>query len=300
MRPVDTNAESVTAKPRGVAEPRSRFKDSLSLFAKNKGSVIAIGILLLLVAAAVLAPVLTPYDPIKMSSVGMKGPSLGHLFGTDRFGRDVLTRVLFGARLSLWVAFIATAIGSVLGVIPGLIAGYRGGWADMMVMRLIDIMLAFPGIILAMAIVAVLGGGLTNVMIAVGISLIPSYVRLVRGTVLSVKENAYIDAARVIGCRDTAIMFRHILPNVIAPIIILMTVSTAWAVIIATSLNFLGLGVQPPMPEWGADLAVGRNYLRSAWWVGAFPGLFIMITLLSINLMGDGLRDALDPRLRQR
>jgi ABC-type dipeptide/oligopeptide/nickel transport system permease subunit len=267
----------------------------------NPGAAIALIVLALFVLIAVAAPMLARYDPLKQApTASLSPPSLAHPFGTDRLGRDVLSRVMYGARLSLWAAFIATVIGAAAGVLPGLVAGFRGGWLDGIVMRSVDVLLAFPGIILALAIISVLGNGLPNVMVAVGIALVPSFVRLARALTLSARTHMYVDAARCIGCGDLYIVLRHIMPNILPHILILATVTTAWAVIIATSLNFLGLGVQPPTPEWGFDLAQAREYLERAWWVVAFPGGAIAITLLSINLLGDGLRDALDPKFRRR
>jgi ABC-type dipeptide/oligopeptide/nickel transport system permease subunit len=273
----------------------------LQRLARNPGSAVSLVVLIGFVLIAVAAPLLTTYDPEQSApSESLSAPSLKHLFGTDRLGRDVLARVMFGGRLSLWAAFIATVIGAALGVVPGLLAGYWGGWIEGVVMRTVDVLLAFPGIILALAIISVLGNGLPNVMVAVGIALIPSFVRLARALTLVARNQTYIEAARCIGCGDLYIMLRHILPNILPPILVLSTVTTAWAVIIAASLNFLGLGVQPPTPEWGFDLALAREYLERAWWVVAFPGGAIGITLLSINLLGDGLRDALDPKFRVR
>jgi ABC-type dipeptide/oligopeptide/nickel transport system permease subunit len=283
--------------------PASRrvVPDPLRRLVSNPGAAVALIVLVLFVLIAVAAPVLARYDPLKqVPTASLSPPSLAHPFGTDRLGRDVLTRVMYGARLSLWAAFIATVIGAAAGVVPGLVAGFRGGWLDGIVMRSVDVLLAFPGIILALAIISVLGNGLPNVMVAVGIALVPSFVRLARALTLSARTQVYVDAARCIGCGDLYIVLRHIMPNILPHILVLATVTTAWAVIIATSLNFLGLGVQPPTPEWGFDLAQAREYLERAWWVVAFPGGAIAITLLSINLLGDGLRDALDPKFRTR
>ncbi len=267
----------------------------------NPGAAISLVVLAAFILIAVAAPLLARYDPLKqVPTASLNAPSLAHPFGTDRLGRDVLSRVMYGARLSLWAAFIATVIGAAAGVVPGLMAGFRGGWLDGVVTRSVDVLLAFPGIILALAIISVLGNGLPNVMVAVGIALVPSFVRLARALTLSARSQVYVDAARCIGCGDLYIVLRHVMPNILPHILILATVATAWAVIIATSLNFLGLGVQPPTPEWGFDLAQAREYLAQAWWVVAFPGGAIAITLLSINLLGDGLRDALDPKFRTR
>jgi peptide/nickel transport system permease protein len=258
------------------------------------------GSLLLLVALLVLAaPLLGPYDPIKTNQrLPLDPPSAMHLMGTDRFGRDIFSRVLWAGQTSLPIGLVSVAIGVLVGVTVGLLAGYYGGWVDAVSMRLVDLLLAFPGILLALAIIAVLGGSLMNLMIAVGIAAIPEYVRITRGTVLSLKQREFILAARVIGCRDPAIMLRHILPNVVAPLIVLATLGMAAAIITGAALSFLGLGIKPPTPEWGNMLAEGREFLQRAPWVAFFPGAAIMLTVLSINLLGDGLRDALDPRLR--
>jgi peptide/nickel transport system permease protein len=215
-------------------------------------------------------------------------------------GRDVLSRAIVGARQSLLVALVAISIAVTVGTLIGLASGFYEGWVDLLLQRLIEIQLAFPGLLLALAIVAVLGPGLGNAMIAVGISLIPSYARMVRASVLTIKHNAYVEAARVIGCGDVRVIATHILPNVAVPILVLTTVGIAWAILIGSSLSFLGLGAQPPFAEWGRDLSEGRNYMAVAWWVSTFPGLAILFTIVSVNLFGDGLRDTLDPRLRQR
>jgi peptide/nickel transport system permease protein len=253
----------------------------------------------LLILAAVLAPFLTPYryDRIAPLSV-FSPPSRAHWFGTDHFGRDVLTRVLYGGRLSLMVGLIATGVGGGLGVPVGLVAGALGGKVDDVLMRFLDVLLAFPGLLLAIGIVVVLGTGLTNLMIAVGISSMPAFARVVRGSVLAAKENEYVQAARAIGCKEWATMLRHILPNVMAPIIVLASLNVANAILAGSTLNFLGMGAKPPSPEWGIMLADGRSTLARAWWISVFPGLAIMLTTMSINFIGDGLRQALDPRLK--
>ncbi len=258
-------------------------------------------ILTVLIVAALLAPFITPYDPLAVTAgQGFRPPDLAHPAGTDLFGRDVLSRLLFGARVSLLTGVMAVFIASLPGTILGLVAGYYGRWVDGLIMRLMDVMLSFPAMLLALSIVAALGPGLFNVVLAVGVAGIPGYTRLVRGSVLSVRKSLYVRAARTVGCPDWRIIFRHILPNVLAPAIVLATLDVAWAILNASSLSFLGLGVQPPTPEWGAMLSEGRVYLRQAPWTMIAPGLALALTVLSINIVGDGLRDALDPRLRNR
>ncbi|MDQ3692313.1 MAG: ABC transporter permease [Chloroflexota bacterium] len=272
---------------------------SLHRLLRHRGAVIGFVLLLVMIVAALTAPLLTGYDPIQINPpVRNQAPSGEHWFGTDQFGRDIFTRVVYGARISLPVGFIAVGIAAVVGLALGLVAGYYGKLLDAGIMRVIDVMLAFPGILLALVVVAILGPSLVNVMIAVGISEIPRYTRLVRGSVLSAKENLYVDAARVTGVKDLAILARHILPNVIGPIVVLATLSLGTAILAAAGLSFLGLGAQPPNPEWGAMLADGRQSLGSQWWISTMPGLAIAITVLAVNMAGDGLRDVLDPRLR--
>jgi peptide/nickel transport system permease protein len=282
----------------GAAVGSSLARDAWQRLLRSKSALIGGTVLLTIVLAALLAPLISPYDPIKTSQrTSLEAPSRAHFMGTDRFGRDVLTRVLWGGRLSLPVGFVSVVIAAVVGVALGLIAGYYGGRLDAVIMRFVDLLLAFPGILLALAIVAVLGASLLNLMIAVGIASIPDYVRITRGTVLSVKEREFVLAARTVGIRDSAIILRHILPNVLAPLIVLATLGMASAIITASALSFLGLGIKPPTPEWGNMLAEGREFLQHAWWVAFFPGLAIMLTVFAINLLGDGLRDALDPRM---
>jgi peptide/nickel transport system permease protein len=273
--------------------------EALRRLGRSRSAVVG-GLLLLAIGIAVaLAPALSPYNPIKTNQrAPLDAPSAAHPMGTDRFGRDILSRVLWGGRLSLSVGIVAVGIAACSGVVLGLIAGYYGGRTDTLIMRLVDLLLAFPGILLALAIIATLGSSLPNLMIAVGIAAIPDYVRITRGTVLSLMEQEFVLAARVVGCRDDAIIFRHILPNITAPLTVLATLGIAGAIITGSALSFLGLGIRPPVPEWGNMLAEGREFLKHAWWVAFFPGLAIMLAVFSINLLGDGLRDALDPRLR--
>ncbi|HEV7663371.1 MAG TPA: ABC transporter permease [Chloroflexota bacterium] len=268
-------------------------------FVRSRSALIGGTVLLLIVLVALIAPLISPYDPIKTNQrVSLGQPSFEHLMGTDRFGRDIFSRVLWAGQTSLPIGLVSVAIGVLFGVSLGLLAGYYGGWFDAVCMRIVDLLLAFPGILLALAIIAILGGSLINLMIAVGISSIPDYVRITRGTVLSVKEREFVLAARVIGAGGPSIMLRHILPNVLAPLIVLATLGMAAAIITGSALSFLGLGIKPPTPEWGNMLAEGREFLQRASWVAFFPGAAIMLTVLSINLLGDGLRDVLDPRMR--
>jgi peptide/nickel transport system permease protein len=280
---------------------RSLWADAFTRLARNRVALGAGLFFLLVVLLAVAAPLLAPYDPIKVSpSESLQPPSPRHPFGTDQLGRDILSRVLYGAQLSLRIGLISVGIASVCGIVLGLLAGFHGNWVSGLILRLMDVLLAFPGILLALGIVAILGPSLTNLMIAVGISNIPHYTRVVRANVLSIRTSVFVEAARVIGCRDGRIMFVHILPNVVASLIVLATLGVASAILTGAGLSFLGLGVQPPSPEWGAMLSSGRDHLRNSWWITTFPGLAIMLTVLAINLLGDGLRDALDPRLKNR
>ena len=258
--------------------------------------VVTVGFFILL---ALVAPAVAPYDPIAQTLVDrLKPPSAAHLCGTDHLGRDILSRVIYGARISLQVGVISVMVGLLFGATFGLVAGYVSGWADSIIMRMMDIMLAFPSTLLAIAIVAARGPGLFNTMIAVGVVAIPIYARLMRGTVLAVKSCEYIQAAQAVGAGHLRIVLRHVLPNCLSPMIVQATLSFATAVISAAALGFLGLGAQPPDPEWGAMLADSYGYLINAPWAAFFPGAAIMITVLGFNLLGDGLRDALDPRTR--
>lgn len=265
----------------------------------NPIALAALSFLLTIAAASLAAPLLSPYDPLEMSPADQfLPPSWEHPAGTDLFGRDVATRVLYGGRLSLGIGLLAVPIAAIPGTLLGLLAGYYGGVVDRLVSWLVDVMLAFPSILLALTLIAVLGTGAANVVLAVGIAGIPQYGRLVRGQALSIRRRPYVRAAWTIGCTNTRILLRHILPNVLGPIIVLATLDVGWAILNASALSFLGLGVQPPSPEWGAMLNEGRGYLRNAPWVTAAPGLAIALTVLSVNLLGDALRDSLDPRQR--
>lgn len=266
---------------------------------RKPGAVLGAALVAAFTALALFAPVLAPYPPMEMDFRAVQQPpSLAHPFGTDDLGRDVFSRVAYGARISLQVGLIAVGIAAVIGTAMGLIAALAGGWLDGVIMRSVDVMLAFPGILLALAVVAVLGPGLANMMIAVGVSAIPVYARTVRGTTLSVMELDYVVAARSLGAGHVRVALRYVLPNVSAPIIVLATIGIATSILSAAGLSYLGLGAQPPTPEWGSMLSDARAYLRTGWWMAVFPGLAIMIVVMAFNLLGDGLRDVLDPRTR--
>jgi peptide/nickel transport system permease protein len=287
----------------GERLPRRGWRSSpfVRQFVRNRPAVVALLFFLVLIAVAIEAPALAPYNPTKVQILQkLKSPSRDHWLGTDQFGRDVWSRLLYGARLTFFYAFIAIGLAAGIGVPLGAIAGYARGWVDAVIMRLTDILLAFPGLLLALVVLVVLGSGLKHAEIAVGISLIPVYVRLVRGTMLSVREREYVLAAEIVGCSPARLLVRHILSNVWSQVIILSTTALGWSIVIAATLNFLGLGVAPPTPEWGADLASGRQWLNVGWWVSTAPGVAITIVILAVNFLGDGLTEALDPGLRRR
>jgi len=266
---------------------------------RNRRAVVGGIVLLIIVFMAILAPYVTTHDPVKQNIRNqLQPPSREHFFGTDQFGRDIYSRVIYGARLSLRVGFFAISFALVVGCFLGLVSGYYGGWLDMIVMRVIDILLALPGFLLALSIVAALGPGLENVIMAIGVSYIPSFARMMRSAVLATRELDYVDAAQALGASDWRIIFQHILPNSISPIIVLTTLSMAGAILSAAGLSFLGMGAQPPTPEWGSMIATARPFIRVSHWAVTVPGLAIFITVMCLNLVGDGLRDALDPRLK--
>ena len=273
------------------------FVDAWTELKKHRLALAGGGMLVVLAGVAVLAPLLAPCDPLEQNLYQrLQPPSLARPLGTDDFGRDILSRIIYGARISLRIGAIAISISLTAGTSLGLIAGYRGGLADALIMRSMDILLAFPSILLAIAIVAVIGPGIDNVMVAVSIVMVPQFARLVRASVLSIREMAYVEAARALGASDLRILWRSVLPNCAAPLIVQSTLSLGTAILDAAGLSFLGLGAQPPTPEWGAMLSGGRELLLKAPWVMTFPGLAIFGVVLGLNLFGDGLRDALDPR----
>jgi peptide/nickel transport system permease protein len=256
-------------------------------------------IIVVLVVAAVLAPLLAPYNPYAVAlDVRLEAPNRAHLLGTDELGRDILSRLLYGARVSLWVGIVTVALSGLIGVTGGLVAGYLGGYWDALIMRLVDVFLAFPVIVLAIAIVAVRGPGLTNVLIALALVYWTTYARVARSIVLTLREEEYTWAARTLGASSARIMVRHLLPNAVAPLIVLASLGMGNAIVAEAALSFLGLGIQPPEASWGSMLNVGMGFLRDASFLSTTPGLAIFVTVLGFNLLGDGVRDALDPRLR--
>ncbi len=266
---------------------------------KNTGGMVGLTGFVLLLLVISLATLIAPADPTEMdfeSLLAPPGPE--HLFGTDDLGRDILSRVLWGGQESMRVSLLALFVAAIGGIVLGLISGYFGGWVDSLIMRVMDVLLAFPTILLVLSIVAALGPNLGTVLIALGLSAIPSVSRFVRGTVLATKNSEYVTAARVLGATHGYIMFTQILPNTMAPLIIYSTLGLGNCIMATAGLSYIGLGAQPPSPEWGAMLSYGRDYLREAWWMSVYPGLAIFLAVLFINLLGDGLRDALDPKMR--
>lgn len=281
---------------------RSQWVEVWRRLKRNKMAVLGLIILIILVLLAVFADVIANYDNVVIKqnlAHRLQGPSAAHWLGTDEFGRDIFARLVHGTRVSLQVGIVAVGISIVIGGILGAVAGYYGGKLDNTIMRIMDIFLAVPSILLAIAIVSALGPSIINLMLAISISSVPSYARIVRASVLSIRDQEFIEAAKAIGASNTRIIFRYIIPNSLAPVIVQATLGVASAILSTAGLSFIGLGIQPPAPEWGSMLSGGRQYLRYAWWVTTFPGVAIMITILSLNLLGDGLRDALDPRLKQ-
>ncbi|MEW6258684.1 MAG: nickel transporter permease [Thermodesulfobacteriota bacterium] len=284
-------ATSVSPIPHCMTFPRQLLR--------NRSAATGLVILLVILLTALLGPYVISQNPIKTAPLQrLQPPSMDHVFGTDSLGRDILSRVVHGARISLVIGLISVSISLVPGILIGLIAGYFGGWTDILLMRLMDMLLAFPAILLAIFITAILGPSLPNTMIAVGIVYIPHYARIIRSNVLSLRERLFVQAVRHLGGSHARILLRHILPNSLAPIIVYATLGMGTAVLQAAALGFLGLGAQPPQPEWGAMLSEGRQYIQIAPHVAAFPGAAILLLVLGFNLFGDGLRDVLDPSLR--
>jgi peptide/nickel transport system permease protein len=286
-------AAAVADAPAEAPRPRLAW---LRFIARDHKALAGLIVLVALTAAAILAPLVAPYDPNAMAFDMIGAPSWAHPLGTDDLGRDLLSRLVYGARISLFVGVSTVAIALFLGVFLGVAAGYFGGVIDTIAMRYIDLQWAFPNLLIAVYLVAVFGTGLSNVMVAVSLAFVDDFARIARGMVLSIKEEQYVAAARTVGCSDWRIMWRHILPNATAPLIVQATVSVSYAILAEATLSFLGLGVEADTPTWGLILADARSFISRAWWLGVFPGVFIMITVLSINFLGDALRDLLDVR----
>lgn len=294
-KPLDT-ARDVEEK---IEEKSGPWREAWREFRKNKVAVVGMVIVLLFILLAIFAPFIAKEGiNDQVMADRLQPPSAEYWFGTDDFGRDIFSRIIYGARISLWVGFSSVVGSVVIGSLLGIIAGYYGRWVDVIISRIFDIMLAFPSILLAIAIVAVLGPSLRNALIAIAIINVPNFGRLIRSRVLSIKQDEYIMAAKSIGLKDMRILFSHILPNSMAPVVVQGTLAIATAILEAAALGFLGLGAQPPAPEWGKMLADSKNYLQTAPWTMIFPGLAIMLTVLGFNLMGDGLRDAMDPKMK--
>ena len=278
----------------------SKFREFCRRFTRNKMGMLGLCILVVMIVVALLAPVLAPegYD-LQILSDSLKAPSGEHLLGTDNLGRDILARIIWGARYSLSVGVISVAIAATIGAVLGVIAGFYGGTTETVVMRVLDVFMGIPPILLALSVAAALGGGLMNLMIAVSISSVPSFARIVRASVLSVKDQEFVEAARCTGCSSMRIMFKYVFPNCLSPLIVQATLGVASAILAASTMSFIGLGLQPPIPEWGAMLSVGRSYIRQAWWTCTFPGIMIALTVFALNVFGDGMRDALDPKMKR-
>ena len=282
-----------------VGDATSAARDSLRRFLRRRSAVAGAIILLIMLVISLFGPAIAPYSPSAPDySLVLAPPSLAHLFGTDEFGRDILSRMLWGAHLTLAVGFIGAAASAAIGIPVGLIVSYYGGWVDDIVMRVVDVILAFPGLLLAIGVIAILGPGLQNVVITIVVFGVPVFTRIVRGTALTIRHMDYIQSAEAMGASNTRILFLHMLRNAVGPILVQLTLQMAGAILTASSLGFLGFGAQPPTPEWGAMLAEGRQFLTTAPWVDMFPGVAIFLAVLGFNMLGDGLNDALDPRLR--
>jgi peptide/nickel transport system permease protein len=291
--------------PEALAPPRSEWWVFMRRLARRRTSLFGLVVVTAVVVTALAAALITPFDPVEQDiGARLRAPltrDVGgrvHVLGTDHLGRDILARIVFGARPALMVGFAAVAISGVLGMMAGLLAGYFGGLVDDVLMRLADIQLAFPFILLAIAVIGVLGPSLTTIICVIGVSSWVVYARIVRGAALSLREREFVQAAQALGGRDGRILIRHVLPNVFTPWLVVATLDMARVIVIESALSFLGPGVQPPTPTWGGMLADGRVYISTAWWLATFPGLAILVTVLGINLFGDGLRDTLDPRLK--
>ena len=301
-----TDVATETLEHSARSARRQVLRDFWRDFSRNRGALLGLVVFVLLILVALLAPLVAPHDPtlqnrqaLLMPPAWVEGGSTAYLLGTDAVGRDILSRLIFGARFSLFIGLVVVTIALNGGILIGLAAGYFGTWVDAVVMRVMDVILAFPSLLLALVLVAILGPGLLNAMIAIAIVLQPHFVRLTRAAVMSEKHRDYVVAARTNGAGPLRLMFRTILPNCLAPLIVQATLSFSNAILDAAALGFLGMGAQPPTPEWGTMLAEAREFILRAWWVVTFPGIAILVSVLAVNLIGDGLRDALDPKLKK-
>jgi len=266
---------------------------------RNRLATLGFWVIAALLFVALVAPLITPYDPFQINAWNvLSPPTMKHLFGTDELGRDVFSRVVYGTRVSLLVGFVAIGIATFIGTLVGLVSGFFGGWIDSVLMRFVDIMLCFPTFFLILAVIAFVGPSIWYIMAVIGVTGWMHVARLVRAEVLLIREMDYITAARCIGCSNVRIIFRHILPNAMSPVLVSATLGIAGAILTESALSFLGIGVQPPTPSWGNILTSGKDYIEFAWWLSLFPGLAILVTVLAYNLLGEGIRDALDPRVR--
>jgi peptide/nickel transport system permease protein len=292
-----SSASTVSAQPAMAIGSTAEWRRAVRYLRKDVKVIIGCFILALLIVTAIFAQTLAPYDPNAQEFELLEAPSWQHLLGTDEFGRDLLSRLMSGIRVSLAVGFSAVSLAMLVSIPLGLIAGYYGGWIDMAIMRFVDLLWAFPNLIIAVWLMAILGPGLFNVIVAVSLAYVDDFVRIARGEVLVLREEEYILAARATGGSDFRIMLRYLLPNSMAPLIVVATVSVSYAILAESTLSFLGLGVKITTPTWGLILSGARGYFTMAWWLAIFPGLAIMMTVLSINFLGDGLRDALDVKV---
>lgn len=286
------------AAAEALPKPKSKAKEFVKKFMKRKTAVISLIFIAFIIIVAIIAPYIVPYAADQPDYTNLlQGPSTAHIWGTDEYGQDVFSRLMVGARLSLSSALIATIIGTALGVVLGLLAGFYGGFLDSLIMRCCDVLFAFPDILLAIAVVAIIGPGMVNVMIAVAVFTVPSFARIIRSATLSVKQAPYVEVARSLGCKNTRILFVHVFPGTIQSMIVNFTMRVGTAILAASSLSFLGFGANVTEPDWGAMLSLGRNYLNTAPHMVLFPGILIFLTVLAFNLLGDGLRDTLDPKM---
>ncbi|WP_312404583.1 ABC transporter permease [Rhizobium sp.] len=306
MTPIDTSVEDtrpLTFRERHASQIR-QWRLYAHMFRKSFSSMLGLSLVVLFLLLAAIGPLIVPYPEAANGAINMSAklqpPSSTYWFGTDEMGADIFSRVIIGARTSLWIGVVITGIAAIVGITLGIIAGYRGGWVRAVIMRVTELFLAVPGLALALAIVAALGPGITNCVLALAIVWWPGYVRLVEAKTLSIKEELFIESARSIGAKTPWILWHHILPNCMSPIIVKMSMDMGMAILSAASLGFIGLGAQPPSPEWGSMISVARTYMPDWWWYSLFPGAAIFLTVLGFNLLGDGLRDILDPRSRDR